>query len=162
MISVLFVCLGNICRSPLAEGLFSMHVNEAGLCDSFYIDSAGTAAYHLGELADKRTREMAIQKDNLSLTHKARQFSAKDFATFDYIVAMDKVNYQNILKLKPLNGQAKVVLMRSFDTDKVIEEIIPDPYYGTEKDFEEVHAMLKRCTENFLKFVISETTQQKW
>ncbi|MES2656648.1 MAG: low molecular weight protein-tyrosine-phosphatase [Bacteroidota bacterium] len=156
MISVLFVCLGNICRSPLAEGLFKMHVNEQGLKDFFTIDSAGTAAYHLGELADKRTREMAVRQDSLSLSHKARQFVANDFFSFDYIVAMDKTNYQNVIMLKPLQGTAKVLMMRHYDSKNITEEIIPDPYYGTTKDFEEVHKLLKDCTKNLLQAIVEE------
>lgn len=156
MVSVLFVCLGNICRSPLAEGLFKMHVNEQGLKDFFTIDSAGTAAYHLGELADKRTREMAIIQDSLSLTHKARQFAAKDFLSFDYIVTMDKTNYQNVIMLKPLHATAKVVMMRHYDSNDKTAEIIPDPYYGTTKDFEEVHLLLKDCTKNLLQSIVTE------
>lgn len=150
MISVLFVCLGNICRSPLAEALFTMHVNELNLATNFTIDSAGTAAYHLGELADKRTRNTALKLSNLNITHKARQFKSADFLAFDYIVAMDKMNYQNIVKLTPTGSKAKVVLMRSFDTMIEGEDSIPDPYYGAENDFEEVHYMLFDCTQNFL------------
>jgi protein-tyrosine phosphatase len=155
MISVLFVCLGNICRSPLAEGLFLQHVVEQNLAHQFMVDSAGTASYHLGELPDKRTREVALRISNLKLTHKARQFKTSDFLTFDYIVAMDKSNLQNIMKLKPDNSKATVLLMRHFDTMIQNEDAIPDPYYGTESDFEEVHYMLIDCTQNFLKKILS-------
>ena len=151
MQSVLFVCLGNICRSPLAEALFLKHVNEQNLFEKFSADSAGTAAYHLGELADKRTRAMALKLSNLNLTHKARQFKANDFLAFDYIVAMDKTNFQNIMKLKPENAKAKVLLMRHYDSMIQNEDAIPDPYYGNENDFEKVHHILNDCTKSFLK-----------
>lgn len=154
MISVLFVCLGNICRSPLAEALFLQHVSEQNLSEKFIADSAGTAAYHLGELADKRTRAMALKLSNLNLTHKARQFNTKDFLAFDYIVAMDKSNFQNIIKLKPENAKAKVLLMRHYDSMIQHEDAIPDPYYGNENDFEKVHHLLNDCTLNFLKELI--------
>jgi protein-tyrosine-phosphatase len=154
MHSVLFVCLGNICRSPLAEALFVKHVNEQNLSQKFTTDSAGTAAYHLGELADKRTRTMALKLSNLNLTHKARQFKTKDFLAFDYIVAMDKTNFQNIMKLKPENAKAKVLLMRHYDSMIQNEDAIPDPYYGNENDFERVHHLLNDCTKNFLKELV--------
>jgi protein-tyrosine phosphatase len=154
MISVLFVCLGNICRSPLAEALFINHLIEQGLNDKFKVDSAGTASFHLGELPDKRTRNMALKVSNITLTHKARQFKATDFLSFDYIVAMDKSNFQNIMKLRLENAKAQVVLMRHFDSMIQNEDAIPDPYYGTESDFEEVHYMINDCTFGLLKKII--------
>lgn len=154
MQSVLFVCLGNICRSPLAEALFLQHVKEQNLSQQITADSAGTASYHLGELADKRTRSMAMKLSNLNITHKARQFQANDFLKFDYIVAMDKINFQNIMKLRPENAKAKVVLMRHYDSMIQNEDTIPDPYNGNEDDFEEVHYMLNDCTQKFLKELV--------
>ena len=154
MQSILFVCLGNICRSPLAEALFLQHVIEQNLSEKFSADSAGTAAYHLGELADTRTRAMALKLSNLDITHKARQFKTNDFIAFDFIVAMDKTNFQNIMKLKPENANAKVILMRHYDGIIENEDAIPDPYYGNENDFEKVHHMLNDCTKNFLKELI--------
>ena len=153
-VKILMVCLGNICRSPLAEALFLKHVNEQNLAYKFSADSAGTAAYHLGELADKRTRAMALKLSNLNLTHNARQFKVNDFLTFNFIVAMDKTNFQNIMKLKPENAKAKVLLMRHYDSMIQNEDAIPDPYYGNENDFEKVHHMLNDCTKNFLKELI--------
>jgi protein-tyrosine-phosphatase len=88
------------------------------------------------------------------MTHKARQFKANDFLAFDYIVAMDKTNFQNIMKLRPENAKAKVVLMRHYDSMVQNEDTIPDPYSGTENDFEEVHHMLNDCTQKFLKELV--------
>jgi protein-tyrosine phosphatase len=104
----------------------------------------------LGELADERTRGIAMKLSNLNLTHKARQFKSNDFLAFDFIVAMDKTNFQNIMKLKPANAKAKVLLMRHYDSMIQNEDAIPDPYYGNENDFERVHQMLNDCTKNFL------------
>lgn len=156
MVSVLFVCLGNICRSPLAEALFLKHLKDLNIESEYKVDSAGTASFHLGELADKRTRQMALKIDNLEILHRARQFKTEDFFNFDFIVAMDKSNLNNILKMKPSGALSKVVLMRQYDTMIQNEETIPDPYYGNENDFEEVHYMLSDCTLNFLKKISNE------
>ncbi|TAF66968.1 MAG: low molecular weight phosphotyrosine protein phosphatase [Cytophagales bacterium] len=146
---ILFVCLGNICRSPLAEGIFNAMVAQSSLSHS--CDSAGTAAYHIGELPDHRSRLIA-QNNGITLTHRARQIRLEDFSQFDYIIAMDRSNYQDIIALqKKLSSpsQAQVVMMRQYDTaSKHLD--VPDPYYGTEKDFEEVYEILHRCLEKFL------------
>ena len=91
MLRVLFVCYGNICRSPVAEGVFRQLVNEAGLDDQIECDSAGTASFHIGQLPDRRTRENALEH-GLALTHHARRIGGEDLAQFDYIVAMDETN----------------------------------------------------------------------
>lgn len=155
MIKVLFVCLGNICRSPLAQGIFENLTQHE--TDSFFCDSAGTSTYHIGELPDDRMVALA-QKHHFLLTHRARQLQKDDFEKFDYIIAMDKVNYQNILSLKNRVSNAsepKIMLMRSFDTSKDQIEV-PDPYYGTSQDFEKVFDMLFRSTESFLSFLRNE------
>jgi protein-tyrosine phosphatase len=155
MIKVLFVCLGNICRSPMAEGIFRELTKEES--DVFSCDSAGTAGYHIGELPDERMRSTA-QKNTIHLTHRARQIAKDDFDKFDYIMAMDKSNYQNVLSLKSRVNNAsetKIMLMRSFDDEKGNLEI-PDPYYGTLSDFDEVYNILYRCNKNFIKFLKDE------
>ncbi|MFN3316607.1 MAG: low molecular weight protein-tyrosine-phosphatase, partial [Raineya sp.] len=96
---ILFVCLGNICRSPLAEGIFRKLVEEAGLREQIEVDSAGTSAYHIGELPDYRTRQVA-EKNGIMLTHKARQFKKSDFDEFDYILAADKNNLAHLKALQ--------------------------------------------------------------
>jgi protein-tyrosine phosphatase len=156
MLKIVFVCLGNICRSPMAEGIFEKLVKERSLSDKISIDSAGTSAYHLGELPDQRMRATA---DNYSicLTHKARQFSLTDFETFDYIVAMDRENLKNIKRLEkelPVH-HAKILLMRDFDPHKSVQDV-PDPYYGGQKGFEEVYEILHRCGTKFLDHLIRE------
>ncbi len=153
-IRVLFVCLGNICRSPMAEGLFRHLVAQQGLSDRIVADSAGTSSYHIGELPDARTCQ-TTQRRNIELTHRARQFSAKDFQDFDYILAADQNNLKHILRLKNQNyPHCHVHLLRDFDP-QVIEASaeVPDPYYGTMKDFEEVFTILERSCSALLTHI---------
>lgn len=152
MVRVLFVCLGNICRSPLAEGILRQQAATGNLM--IECDSAGTSTYHIGELPDERTQQVA-QKNNMILTHRARQIQKEDFEKFDYIIAMDRSVYQNILsyKIRVSNAtETNIMLMRSFDDNKGVLDV-PDPYYGTIKDFEEMNQILSRCVNNFLKFL---------
>lgn len=153
---VLFVCLGNICRSPMAEGVFRHMVENEGLNDKITIDSAGTSRYHTGSLPDARMRQVA-QQHGIELTHKARQLSFGDFYDFHYIVAMDSNNYEDILSEKPVNDdhRAKIVMMRSYDP--AAESIdVPDPYYGGPEGFENVYQMLHRSCHNLLQEVKEE------
>ncbi|MGD1841485.1 MAG: low molecular weight protein-tyrosine-phosphatase [Thermonemataceae bacterium] len=152
MIRVLFVCLGNICRSPMAEGILRHMLEEQDLQDKVYVDSAGTSTYHLGELADYRTRKVLTNK-GITLTHEARQIQAEDFETFDYILAADKSNIENILKVRPSTQEAKeVILIRQFDPSNTGEEV-PDPYHGNMGHFEEVYSMLEDTLEAFLSYL---------
>ncbi|MCZ8355647.1 MAG: low molecular weight phosphotyrosine protein phosphatase [Cyclobacteriaceae bacterium] len=146
---VLFVCLGNICRSPLAEALFKHKVTQARLHDSFLIDSCGTANYHVGIPPDARTISNAKQ-NGIDINHLGRQFSLDDFETFDHILVMDKQNLKNVLRLTSKEQhQQKVRLLRSFDTSDDENEV-PDPYYGTEKDFQRVFEVLDKATAALL------------
>jgi protein-tyrosine phosphatase len=151
---LVFVCLGNICRSPLAEGVFKKLVEEKGLQEVIICDSAGTASYYIGELADPRTRKNA-RSHGIDLTHCARAFRSDDFHDFDYIIPMDGSNMQHINRVKPAAYKAKIVLLRDFDPEgKGLS--VPDPYYGTEKDFEEVYQIVYRSCKHFLDCVIKE------
>ena len=147
-IKVLFVCLGNICRSPMAEGVFKAQVEKAGLSDKIEIDSAGTSAYHIGELADPRMREIAMQH-GITLTHLARQVKPEDLNEFDYVIAMDPINLSDLQRLAP-NPKAKVKLMRSFGVN-ADDLDIPDPYFGGNDGFEEVYELLENFTGALLE-----------
>ena len=151
-IKVLFVCLGNICRSPLAEAIFKDKLKKRKLEHLFEVDSCGTANYHIGDSPDSRTIANA-RKNGVAINHCGRQFTSNDLNDFDFILAMDRSNHQNILRLlKDKSHADKVMLMRKFDTVDNGEEV-PDPYYGGEKHFQEVFDILDRSTENFLKHI---------
>lgn len=153
MIKILFVCLGNICRSPLAEAIFNDKVSKKGFSDKMSSDSCGTANYHTGKLPDHRSVEIA-EKNNIPIDHSARQFQVNDAKEFDYILAMDQSNYRNILheiSYKP-DG---LLLMRSFDLlGKDLD--VPDPYYGGLDGFEDVYQILDRSIEKLIEFLIEK------
>tara|TARA_R100000005_G_C4991711_1_gene199033 strand:+ start:231 stop:716 length:486 start_codon:yes stop_codon:yes gene_type:complete len=153
-VKVLFVCLGNICRSPLAEGIFKKKVEEKGLADRFVIDSCGTSNYHIGEQPDRRTIKNALA-NGVRLNHQGRQFTVQDFNDFDYIVAMDSSNVQNIEKLRPEGNSKQILLVRSFD-ELSMNRNVPDPYYGGENGFQEVFNILDRSIEGLVNHVVLE------
>lgn len=148
MKKVLFVCLGNICRSPLAEALFRKHVEDNGLEEGFVCDSCGTADYHIGNSPDHRSVENARQ-NGLQYTHKGRQLSDRDFEEFDYIIAMDDSNLAKIQQLN-YNGHSNIVKMRDFDTVDNGSDV-PDPYFGGASGFQNVFEILDRSTSNLLE-----------
>jgi protein-tyrosine phosphatase len=154
MIKILFVCLGNICRSPLAEGVFAHYIDQKGLNNEILCDSAGTAGYHIGACPDSRSIKTA-QSYGIELKHLGRRLSVRDFDNFDYILAMDNNNYQDIMALKNRNnpnGKAKVFMFRDFDPAG--KGNVPDPYYGSIRDFEEVYEMCERTSENLLEYIM--------
>jgi protein-tyrosine phosphatase len=138
VVRLLFVCLGNICRSPTAEGVMARLLADAGLSATIFVDSAGTGGWHAGELADPRTRA-AAQRRGIDLTHRARQVTVEDFAAFDVIVAMDRNNREGLQRLAATaKGQARIVLLRNFEPNAGVDADVPDPYSGTAQDFEHV------------------------
>ena len=148
---ILFVCLGNICRSPMAEGMFIHLLKERGLKDKYLVDSAGTAGYHVGSPPDERMQETA-NEHGVHLPSVARKFTKKDFDNFDYIVVMDHSNMLDVLSLQPERTKSTVVKMRDFDT-KDVGGNVPDPYYGGKDGFEEVFRILERCNTNFIDYL---------
>lgn len=154
MRKILFVCLGNICRSPLAEGLFLQKLEQKGIRHLFQIDSAGTSNYHIGELPDPRTRQNAEQ-NGLILHSSARQFKVDDFIEFDLIVAMDQSNRNDILKQQSslIDNPATVLLMRDFDKNHPGTGV-PDPYQGGLSGFQQVFDILDHCTDNLLDHLV--------
>lgn len=151
-VKVLFVCLGNICRSPLAEGVFRHQIKERGIEDSFLVDSCGTAAYHIGELPDERSVANAKQ-NGVDYTHRARQFKAKDFVDFDVILPMDEPNRSDMMRIKPHEGKAAVFKMRHFDLLN-LDADVPDPYYGGPQGFQEVFDIVDRSCSELIDYLI--------
>jgi protein-tyrosine phosphatase len=150
---ILFVCLGNICRSPMAEGVFRALVKDRNLIQYFELDSAGTAAYHIGKMPDQRAQD-TCRKQGIELSHKARQVVAKDFEYFDYVVAMDKSNYDH---LKKMHAGNRILLMRDFDSEATVQnKDVPDPYYGGIEGFHEVYDILVRSSTKLLELLASE------
>ena len=149
MTSVLFVCMGNICRSPTAEGVFRHHAESAGLSDQLVIDSAGTHAYHVGEPADRRARA-AAQRRGISLEGiAARRVAADDFERFDFILAMDEDNLIRLQAESPDEHQHKVRLFLEFAD--VHETEVPDPYYGGAAGFERVLDLVEEASRGLLE-----------
>lgn len=143
MKKVLMVCLGNICRSPLAEGILQSKIND----DKIFVDSAGTGAYHIGNLPDKRSIDVA-KKYGIDITNqRARKFTVKDFDNFDFIYVMDKSNYQNILMLARNKADEIKVQMILNETHPNQNSSVPDPYYGGNQGFENVYKMLDEACE---------------
>ena len=147
---VLFVCLGNICRSPMAEGIFNKLAKERGLEEQFYSTSAGTAGYHIGQSPDARTK-IVCDINKAPVDHKGRKFEKEDFKEFDLILAMDQNNLKDILSLATENDDCrnKVKLLRSYETNGDGKEV-PDPYYGNLDDFKNVYEMLVNACNQLL------------
>lgn len=147
---VLFVCLGNICRSPAAEGVFLHQLEQADLLKKYTVDSAGTSAHHAGEWADQRMRSHA-QARGIELKSISRQFIESDFDNFDLIVVMDDQNYKNCASLAHNDEHlSKLVRMTDF-TPSFSEKEVPDPYYGGAAGFDHVLDMVEEGCSNLIK-----------
>lgn len=145
---ILFVCLGNICRSPLAEAIFKHKVREKGIEERFEVESCGTANYHIGDPPDPRTIRNALA-NGVRIEHLGRQLCVDDFSRFDMILVMDRSNYHNATRLVATEHHGKVRMMRFFDPHGKDEDV-PDPYYGGEQDFQQVFDILSRTIDNMI------------
>ncbi len=156
MIRLLFICMGNICRSPAAEAVMKAKVKKAGLDDKIHCDSAGTISYHAGEPADSRMRTHAKER-GIIITSISRGFNPSvDFEKYDYIITMDNDNYRNINDMdKDGTNTSKVLPMTDFCSKMDVDEV-PDPYYGGAKGFETVLDILDDACEGFLEHVRNE------
>jgi protein-tyrosine phosphatase len=149
-ISVLFICMGNICRSPTAEGFFRKAIEDAGLAEHVRVESAGTHAYHAGASPDRRA-QTAAERRGVTLGHiRARRVTDEDFETFDYILVMDRENLGDLLDRAPEQHRGKVQLFLEFaGTERVTE--VPDPYYGGASGFELVLDLVERASARLLE-----------
>lgn len=154
MISVLFVCMGNICRSPMAEGVFRHHVQEAGLEHAFEIDSAGTIGYHTGSPPDYRAQTTTIMCGIDISEQRSRKLSLNDFETYDYILAMDLDNYRDMISAAPKSHGERITLFLSHHMSAPTEEV-PDPYYGGDDGFELVYDLVDGAAKGLLKTIIN-------
>jgi protein-tyrosine phosphatase len=149
-ISILFVCMGNICRSPTAHGVFRRLVEEAGYGDVIHIESAGTHAYHVGEAPDRRTQQAARSRGVELADLRARQVEAADFDLFDYILAMDRDNYRILEALSPPHASRKLGMFLDFAPHLGVAEV-PDPYYGGATGFEQVLDLVEAAAGGLLQ-----------
>lgn len=151
MISILFVCLGNICRSPLAQGIFEEKIKELGIADHFKVDSAGTSGWHEGELPDPGSREIA-ERNGFSIDHqRSRRVRMSDKDDFDYLIAMDSSNAQALMRDYAVQRE-KVILMREFDHEEDSKDV-PDPYGFRGDAFARVYQILERSINEFIIFL---------
>lgn len=153
---VLFVCLGNICRSPLAEGLFTQKAADEGVLHEFDIDSCGTNGLHDGELPDPRTRKNALQH-GVQLTHRSRKITQQDLDDYDWILVMDDSNYRNVEKLcREDRHRHKIHKLRKFDPYFPNADV-QDPWYGGEEGFEEVFQVIQQNVHFWFKYLQQES-----
>jgi len=147
--SVLFVCLGNICRSPTAEAVFRHKAEEAGL--TLDIDSAGTHGYHIGKAPDKRSQAAGIERGYSFKGLKCRRVDESDFEKYDYILAMDDSNFASLQGMAPTHHQEKIRLLLDFaDTD---DKEVPDPYYGGKRGFELVLDLIEEASDGLIDYI---------
>ncbi|MBO6118655.1 MAG: low molecular weight phosphotyrosine protein phosphatase [Bacteroidales bacterium] len=149
--SILFVCLGNICRSPAAEGILKQKAAQKGLENNVFVDSAGIGAWHTGQLPDMRMRRCG-EKNGYDFSSKARQIKRKDFERFDYIIVMDDDNYRDVKMIAPTSGAMnKVHYIREYFNKYKSQQSVPDPYYGKEEDFQFAVDLLEDACEGIIQ-----------
>lgn len=154
--SILFICLGNICRSPAAEGIMQSIVRQNHRTDDFLIDSAGIGSWHVGQLPDRRMRTHGANH-GYDFSSRARQFSRADFSRFDLIVTMDEENFHHIsAQAQTEEERRRVVRMTSFLTQHPGQNTIPDPYYGGPSDFELVISLLEDACQGLYQSIVGQ------
>jgi protein-tyrosine phosphatase len=149
-VNVLFVCMGNICRSPTAEGVFAKRLEEAGLAHMVAVDSAGTHAYHVGDPPDPRAQRTAAKRGIDLSGLRARRAQPEDFSRFDYVLAMDRDNFLHLQEICPPGEEHKLNLFLSYAPHLDRDEV-PDPYYGGPTGFERVLDMIEAASEGLLE-----------
>ena len=152
---ILFVCLGNICRSPAAEGIFNQKIKERGLENCFVVDSAGTGGWHVGNLPDRRMCATALSR-GIELTSRSRQIKENDLYEFDHILVMDKDNLhavKSLTKYQLLSVNSKIELILSYSKDSKLDEV-PDPYYGGQNGFDMVLDLLDNAIDGLIDSLI--------
>ena len=150
MVKILFVCMGNICRSPTAEGVFRHKVIEAGLEDRIHIDSAGTIAYHIGHPPDPRAQKAALKRGIDLSAQRARKVTSADFEEFDFVIAMDSDNHDELEAICPLDHEDRLHMFLKFAQHNR-ETDVPDPYYGGGNGFETVLDLIEDASEGLLQ-----------
>jgi len=158
-IRLLFVCMGNICRSPTAEAVFRHRIDAAGLIDQVEIDSAGTHAYHIGNPPDTRSQAAALRRGYEMHELRARRVLADDIADFDYVLAMDRDNLEILQQLAPAELREKPRLFMSYAPHYGFEEV-PDPYYGGDRGFEQVLDMIEAASDALIEEIRTQIPQR--
>lgn len=151
-LSVMFVCLGNICRSPLAEAVLKSKLETRGLQDQVNVESSGTARYHIGDPPDARTQMLAT-RNNIKMKHLAQQFKSRHFGSFDYIIVMDDKNLHNVEKIKPDGATSRIFKLRFFD-EFYPNSDVPDPWFGDRSGFDENFRITDHCCNNLMEYLL--------
>lgn len=159
-IKVLFVCLGNICRSPTAQGIFQHKVKDAGLEKEIHIDSAGTGAWHIGKSPDSRTLAAATKRGYDFSDQRARQVGMQDFEKFDYVLAMDNVNLRELRQMAPSDFKGRLDLFLNYGSRSAHTEV-PDPYYGGDQGFDLVLDLVEDAAEGLLAQLEQDLAQSQ-
>jgi len=154
-VGVLFVCMGNICRSPTADAVFNHHVRSAGLEHLFYIDSAGTHAYHIGEPPDRRSQQAALKRGYNLQSLRARRVVEEDFSHFQYILAMDHHNLEELRQSCPPQYTDRLGLLLQYSDQWKTYQEVPDPYYGGNHGFERVLDLVENASRGLLKHILN-------
>jgi protein-tyrosine phosphatase len=156
-IRVMFFCLGNICRSPLAEALFRHQAEQRGVADRFHIESSGTSAYHIGEAPDPGSQQVALERLDLDISHqRSQQLADEHHQEFDYLVAMDRSNRRHALRTEGADPD-RILLLRHFEPEKSKRGTdVPDPYGASESQFDRVYDIIDRCSDRLLDHLLEQ------